>query len=74
MRRSRVAKTFVEANYPAITNNAAYLLPIPEQGELIRETTKTRSPYSNAARAALIQAGYADFCAKQEVVDDLVTA
>jgi hypothetical protein len=45
---------------------AADMLPIEQQTNQIRERTSPRSPYSRAARAALIRAGFAELCANPE--------
>ena len=49
-------------------------LPIATMCNILREKTEASSPYSKAARAALIRAGYAELCVKSEELDDLIVA
>jgi hypothetical protein len=62
------------ANDPGMPANLADRLGIPQLSEVLREKTKASSPYSKAARAALIRAGYAELCAKPEERDGCAAA
>jgi hypothetical protein len=69
-----LADTLVAASDPEMAATIADRLPVGKQRDLIKLKTLPRSPYSKAARAALIDAGWAELCAKPEECDDLMAA
>ncbi|MES2659167.1 MAG: hypothetical protein V4689_11165 [Verrucomicrobiota bacterium] len=63
-----VMKMITAAENPVMNTAAADLLPLDAQLDIIRAKTKPESPYSRAARAALIREGWGELCVTPEEV------
>jgi hypothetical protein len=61
-------------NDNAMPDQVADKLPIKQQRDLIRAKTYPNSPYSKAARAEIIRAGWAEILPKPEEINELCFA
>lgn len=64
-------ETIEAANNAAMPNQAADMLPVKKQRDLIRSKALPERPYSKAARAAIIGAGWAEILPTPEEYEDL---
>jgi hypothetical protein len=63
--------TLVAANNVAMPDQAADMLPVKKQRDLLRAKALPESAYSKAARAEIIRAGWADILPTPEEYEDL---
>jgi len=66
-----LTETIEAANNAAMPNQAADMLPVKRQRDLIRAKALPERPYSKAARAAIIGAGWAEILPTPEEYEDL---